>query len=904
MSVETQRESLLNAPALLFLSAVLLIAFWVLFPRQPAFRDPANLSAKDALSVAYLRVLVQSDPGNAPLRLSFVQVLTEAGMTDEAVLAIDPLRNAPESNLTYEIRMAELKLSLQQLYRHPAKDVEASLRSRTAELIPLLLRISHNDDELNQVVVLAEQFGEPSVLAEIFEQLPVRRNESGERKARWLVFAAKQRIAANQPRLAARNLCKAFVIERIPAKKKEIARSCLRAYLQAGIDREALKAAVQVLNGGTSGPDNVKGDAELLLLGANIAEPLEDREHALAWLKKSSELLPGDRALAERVIRLQISMGLLDESLSRAAVLRSSLVVGSDRHRLLAHIYDWNGRPDDALALWLSFALRKADNEAETRAFALAQAKPDYDALVKLLEAVMSRRRLTADEAAAYVKAGLSIAQPSHVEQQLRRHAERFDNPPPTMKALADLLILQGKPRAALKVYEEMPDTRDGQQQLALARVYEEAGETQKSFDLLHGIKSPDPAYAEAYWLLLARVSTQLGQDTHASKAYEKALALRPNDVEILDHLQRLAVRHRDDKKSEQLARYGWDRLRRIEDLQRLMRFSWKRKNLEELDHWLSLAESLPSVAQAPDYWYFRSMRKMASGERDAARQALRELLRLRGPDPEVTEAMIWLLLSDKKVDQVLLEAIVQPYRNPSGNQSVVNPPLTEALAAAEQTLGKPVQAAARYLGSLETRPRDFLWTLILADNMEWADCLANANQVRFSTLQMFASQRFAQTAVEYPPRLAEYFRGLKDPLVQSGNADNLEKWQSMRERWGFTKTLDNARYFALRRERERLQTPAWEAFADAVKNKDHPAVSAQLSAISTHLEQQPGGPSSPKILPLSIDDVDRANRWLAGEAAPNQSSLNTELEVCRETLAKIRELQMTPSPDKEPAKP
>ncbi len=71
-------------------------------------------------------------------------------------------------------------------------------------------------------------------------------------------------------------------------------------------------------------------------------------------------------------------------------------------------------------------------------------------------------------------------------------HAERFDNPPPTMKALADLLILQGKPRAALNVYEEMPDTQNGQQQLALARVYEEAGETQKSFELLlRGIESP-----------------------------------------------------------------------------------------------------------------------------------------------------------------------------------------------------------------------------------------------------------------------------------------------------------------------------------------------------------------------------------------------------------------------------
>ena len=155
MSVETQRESLLNAPALLFMSAVVLIAFWVLFPRQPAFRDPANLSAKDALSVAYLRVLVQSDPRNVPLRLSFVQVLTEAGMTDEAVLAMEPLQNAPESGLTYEIRLAELKLALQQLYRHPPRDVEASLRRRIGELVPSLLRLADNDKELNQVVLLA-----------------------------------------------------------------------------------------------------------------------------------------------------------------------------------------------------------------------------------------------------------------------------------------------------------------------------------------------------------------------------------------------------------------------------------------------------------------------------------------------------------------------------------------------------------------------------------------------------------------------------------------------------------------------------------------------------------------------------------------------------------------------------
>src|SRR5688500_5568671 len=154
LSAEIRRESLLNAPALMFLSAVLLIVFWILFPRQPAFRDPANLSAKDALSVAYLRVLVQSDPHNVPLRLSFVQLLTEAGMTDEAVSAIGPLQRASESALAYEIELAELKLSLQRLYQHPGGDAEQAVRARIAELIPSLLRMARNDKELNQVVAL------------------------------------------------------------------------------------------------------------------------------------------------------------------------------------------------------------------------------------------------------------------------------------------------------------------------------------------------------------------------------------------------------------------------------------------------------------------------------------------------------------------------------------------------------------------------------------------------------------------------------------------------------------------------------------------------------------------------------------------------------------------------------
>ncbi len=881
------------------MSAVVLIAFWVLFPRQPAFRDPANLSAKDALSVAYLRVLVQSDPGNAPLRLSFVQVLTEAGMTDEAVLAMEPLQNAPESGLTYEIRLAELKLALQQLYRHPPRDVEASLRRRIGELVPLLLRLADNDKESNQVVLLAEQFGEPSVVAETFEQLAGMQNETRQTKSRWLAFAAKQRLAAAQPRAAAQNFCRALTFERIARKKTELAKACLGAYLQAGVDREALKAAMQILSAYSSS----NADAQLLLLAADVAQPMGDRDHALVWLEQASAHLPADQRLAERVVRLQVSMGLLSEGLARAPMLRASLIPGSERQRLLAHLYDWNGQPDEALALWLSFARHKADEEAETRAFALAQAKPDNEAIVQLLEAVMSRRKLTTTEADAYVKAGLAVAQPSRVEKQLRRHAERFGNPPPILNALVEVLVLQGKPDAALTLYEDMPEIQDGRQRLALARLYEEAGNTQKSFQLLlRDIDSPPPASAEEYWLLLAKVSTQLGQDAYAGQAYEKALALRPNDVEILENLQRLALRHHDEKKSERLARYGWERLKRIEDLQRLMRFSWKRRNWDELDQWLEVAEKLPSAAQAPDYWYFQSMRRMAHGEQSAARGALQEILKLQAADPEVTEAMIWLLLAYEKIDRVLLDSVVAPYRAQTASQSTVNPALAEALAAAEQGLGRPVQAAAWFLRSLSTRAGDFLWILALADNMEWAGCPAHANYARFQALEMFASRQNSRIEVKYPPRLAEYFFGSKYlPAKREGTEDakKQEELQSIRDQWGFGGKLDNADYFALRREVERLELSQWKDFAKAVRNRNEREVERQLALISDHLKRQPAAASHPDMLPLSIDDVDRANRWLAGEPEPNPSDLATELDICRETLTKIREFPVNSEPAK-----
>jgi hypothetical protein len=155
---------------------------------------------------------------------------------------------------------------------------------------------------------------------------------------------------------------------------------------------------------------------------------------------------------------------------------------------------------------------------------------------------------------------------------------------------------------------------------------------------------------------------------------------------------------------------------------------------------------------------------------------------------------------------------------------------------------------------------------------------------------------------VKYPPRLAEYFFGSKYFPAKRDDTDDAKKreeLQSIRNRWGFGGKLDNADYFALRREMERLDLSQWKAFAKAVRNGNEREVARQLALISDHLKRQPAAASHPDMLPLSIEDVDRANRWLAGEPKPNLSDLTKELDICRETLTKIREFPENSEPAK-----
>ena len=355
------------------------------------------------------------------------------------------------------------------------------------------------------------------------------RDESNEKKSSWLVFAANQRMAAEQPRLAARDLFQAFLLE--PAREAKRRNSeIVFACLSSGRHRpEAFKAAVQKCSRQSMVMPSFRCWPRISPSRSKIASM-----RSPGWRNRAGSS-PDNLVLIERIVRLQVSMGHVSESLARAAQLRPSLVPGSDRHRLIARIYDWNAQPDEALALWLSFARQRADKEAETRAFALAQSKPDHEALLELLETVMPRRTLTGAEADAYVKAGLecratfprgsAIAQSCRTFQQSARNrkgAGRCAGSPRQAAGGADVATGQPAGRTGSRDwrwrgYMRKPETCKGVSTYCCGITIRPIRRMLKSIGFC--------------WQRLLR---SLGKDAYADKAYEKALASVPTTLKYL----------------------------------------------------------------------------------------------------------------------------------------------------------------------------------------------------------------------------------------------------------------------------------------------------------------------------------------------------------------------------------
>jgi len=116
-----RREHLVNVPALITMAIVIALTLILLFPKQAVFSDPAYVRSPDALSIAYLKLLLTSDPDNTELRFSLARQLYITGQIKLAMSVINPLVASAPTGWGTRIYNLNLKLIARQYFVQKGK---------------------------------------------------------------------------------------------------------------------------------------------------------------------------------------------------------------------------------------------------------------------------------------------------------------------------------------------------------------------------------------------------------------------------------------------------------------------------------------------------------------------------------------------------------------------------------------------------------------------------------------------------------------------------------------------------------------------------------------------------------------------------------------------------------------
>ncbi len=909
--MSARRERLLNAPALVIMSASVLLALFVLFPRQPAFRDPANLNAKDALSIAYLRVLVQADPQNHPLRLSFVQLLTEAGEDEEAVQALAPLKTAPPERLRFEIGLADVRLSLQRLYRRNLDEAgTAALSAQITAAFQQLLPLAATGSERQALAVEAERFGAPSVMALLTEQLAARASLPAE-QAKWWAEAGRHRLANGEPQRAGEHYRRAFTLETDKARQQQLAPALLQAFLASGDLKAALASARDTVAA-------LPEDDALLLLAISVAEQGGDQPLAYRWLQRLQRRQADDRALAERTLRKALSLGRLDDALPLSRKLAAGLSPSATDARalalrqLLARSFDWNSAWPEALEQWYWLAMRAPDAENEARAFALAKSGGDDARALALIEAAMSRRALSDEEVSHYRLAGLRSGEPSRLTSRLDAYLSAHPHHRAAWRELAAIRTAEGESALAARAFARAADGSqlDAVSRLQQAEALRDAGEPAAALDLL--LASGEPAEgnrAADYWRLRADLAWALERDALAGEASEHLLQhYAAGDRQAIDRLLSLARLKGDGTAIVRWARYGWQQTGERDYLIVLMDRAWQRGDWPQLDALMSEATAAGGKFDShPRYWQYRAEQAQRAADYPAALAALKRMLTGRAFDTEALETYLWALLAAEPLPRAELVQMVEQFAPLAAG----SPHLAEAFAATYLQLGQAQQATPLFRQSLLARRDDPVWRLLVADNLEWLGCVGSANRLRFDTLEWLQTHAAPLPAYGGDDRLADRFFGRRDVAAVKVFA---EPWQLFAGAdANVAPRLDNARQFALRWLNPRLSLPAWRDVADSWRNADAATLMTLIDNVRERLLIDLAGATANSVLPMTLNDV--AARVVRSSSGPrsqrgrNRTVTNAPGVERRECLSLLDDLgigvlkaKLPAVPEKQPA--
>lgn len=237
-------------------------------------------------------------------------------------------------------------------------------------------------------------------------------------------------------------------------------------------------------------------------------------------------------------------------------------------------------------------------------------------------------------------------------------------------------------------------------------------------------------------------------------------------------------------------------------------------------------------LRQDVSYWTLIAQYQLNKGEQEMAKRAYRSALELSPENPDVLAGLLWMHIGSGDIEE--LTSFIEIY-GPLAEQSRV---LWTPMGVAYMQLGLPAGSLTWFERQLETIEADYSLLLTYADALEAAGRTEHAYKVRHYAIDALRPLLTLEGETDQNELLQQYAR----MVVKFGSSDQKERFtqgvidtqsdeiiskdkfwqQEMAIAWLMaTQRHDLARVVLTKLHEQRLNAPAWQALAVAMKQND-----------------------------------------------------------------------------------
>lgn len=715
-----RREKFFSWPALLILGCLVSVALYALYPRQAIIDQAGYLETPDALSIAYLDVLVQSDPDNADLRLTLVRMLRETGQNLRARRTLASLLQNP--TVPFAAYAEQIRIQANLVYEVPAGPSRVIRRLRLhRDLRQMML---HQDYSMNQILTLmdpARDWLQPRQYLSLVEDLLPRSRQPEQRLALARRLARLQE-AEGDVAAAARTL-RQQLGRSGPADSEALADELIRLELAAGNPRKALTVFKTHYGIQNLTPAELEEGIRI----AHLAGSETDR---LRWLDVLATQEPSNTAVQRRLLDAQLANGRVEaalETVRRLDSRRSDL----DHTTLarMARVLEWNNQSRDALGLWTALNQQHHTDESFARAKALSRSLFDWERLASVLFRAREHRTLSTDDYQWLADALIHRGRLDEARQQLAEAVRTHPDSDALREQQLQLMINMRDFTDAITTLEQRPSLSD-QERLRLANLYWRTRQPERAFEVLDH-RFQDSKRQETAQLMRLDLGQYLGATEALRADYQRLLSRAGEDRPALTRqLLALAQRLND---APQVVRLADQRYRQTANPEYL---HTKAEYQASLEQWTDLSQTLnrwheaeSGVEQRGRYWSLRARQQHQTGQIEQAHAAYRRAYRLTASDEAVLVSWGWFQLEYLDRFRASFETLLARLATSAS-------PSSEALLAyGYSALDQPDRARQWFLQGLSSHADDPEWLAATARTLDRTGAPGRAHRLRQQAL-------------------------------------------------------------------------------------------------------------------------------------------------------------------------